>query len=157
MKNWRTVLGILGIVASFLGCGGESSPSDPDDLSGHVDKNLVLQVGVKVSSSRVQPGETVTISATVEPVRAELLRFSWVNVTNHGRLVGEETGSVVGPFQIQWEAPSALDAGSIKIEVIQLVVTAVSQVVSVSDKGVQTSHDIASAIKTVPITITTAP
>ena len=62
-----------------------------------------------------------------------------------------------GPFSIQWEAPAEVETGSVKVEVIQLVVTAISQVIAVSDTGVQTSHDIASETRTIPITITATP
>ena len=98
--------------------------------------------------------QAVELSATVSAVRAQTVRFSWVNVTGHGRLVGNETGVTTSPFNIRWEAPANLDSGSVQVEVIQLVVTAISQVISVTDKGVQTTHDIASQTKTIPITIT---
>ena len=139
------------------GCGGSSPTEGEYDSLANVDSDVKLDVGVQVSRSRVLPGEMVELSASVSAVRAEAVRFSWVNVTNHGRLIGAETGVTTGPFEIRWEAPSNMDSGSVKVEVIQLVVTAISQVISVTDKGVQTSHDIASATKTIPITITSAP
>ena len=140
-----------------VGCGGSSPTEEEFGSLANVDSNVSLNVGVQVSRSRVLPGETVEINATVSAVRAESVRFSWVNVTNHGRLLGDETGVTSSPFQIRWEAPGNLDSGAVKIEVIQLVVTAISQVISVSERGVQTTHDIASETKTIPITIAAAP
>lgn len=142
----------------WLGCGG-SSPSDPEeDLDNitNVDSDVTLNVQVSASATRAKPGEVVDISATVRALRAESVRFSWVNVTGHGELVGQENGAVSGGFKIQWKAPETLEAGSVKVEVIQLVVTAISQVISVTEKGVQTEHDIVTETKTIPITISTA-
>ena len=139
------------------GCGGSSPTEDDLGSLANVDESVSLNVGVQASRSRVLPGETVEISATVSAVRAESVRFSWVNVTNHGRLIGTETGLTSTPFEIRWEAPQNLESGSVQVEVIQLVVTAISQVISVNASGVQTSHDIASETKTIPITITSAP
>ncbi|MBM3213999.1 hypothetical protein FJZ36_03680 [Candidatus Poribacteria bacterium] len=161
MKRWLGFcLAVLvgGLVGGAAGCGGESTPSEPSfgDMT-NVDKNVALEVGVNVTRSRVVPGETVDIAATVTPVRAEAVRFSWVNVTGHGQLVGTETGTAAGSFAIGWQAPASLESGAVKVEVIQLIVTAISQVISVTDKGVQTSYDIASETKTIPITITTVP
>ena len=155
----RTLFVLVGVIALVaLGCGGSSSPTDVegDDFI-NTSGEITLNVGVTVSQSRVRPGETVDLSATVNAVRAETLRFSWVNVTGHGRLVGDATGYVTGPFQIRWEAPAELEPGAVKVEVIQLVVTAISQVISVDESGVQTKHDIATATKTIPITIAALP
>lgn len=142
-----------------VGCG--SDPASPTDAVASnmatVDKTVSLKTDVQVSKSRVVPGETVNITATVTPVRAEAVRFSWVNVTGHGALIGIDSGTSNGSFSIQWAAPASLDAGAVKVEVIQLVVTAISQVISVTEKGVQSSYDIASETKTIPITITAVP
>ncbi|GIX07966.1 MAG: hypothetical protein KatS3mg115_2369 [Candidatus Poribacteria bacterium] len=138
----------------LLGCGG-SSPTEIDEEE--VGGNLSLSVTVTVSDSRVQPGEFVDISARVNAVRAQSLRFSWVNVTGYGKLIGEENGVVTGPFQIRWQAPERVEAGSVQVEVIQLVVTAIAQVIRVDESGVQTTHDIATETKTIPITIAATP
>lgn len=154
-RRWLLLL----MAAGILGCG--SDPTSPTDTlvpdMARVDKDISLKTEVQVSRSRVAPGEVVNITATVTPLRAETVRFSWVNVTGHGRLLGLESGTANGPFTIQWEAPPSIESGSVKVEVIQLVVTAISQVISVTEKGVQTSYDIASETKTIPITITSIP
>ena len=157
MKGFGALATGLMLAAAWLagsGC-GESSPTDEQfDSLTNVASDVQLNVNVQVSQSRVRPGEAVELSATVSAVRAQTVRFSWVNVTSHGRLVGNETGVTSSQFNIRWEAPANLDSGSVQVEVIQLVVTAISQVISVTDKGVQTTHDIASETKTIPITIT---
>ncbi len=140
-----------------VGCGGSSPTDDSFDDPSNSSTDVVLNVGVQVEKTTAGPGDVVQLAATVDAVRAESLTFSWVNVTGHGQLVGEEQGSVSGPFTIQWEAPAEVDVGSMKVEVIHLVVTAISQVIAVSDTGVQTTHDIAREISTIPITITTSP
>jgi hypothetical protein len=150
---------LFGSFFLLFGCGSEP-PSPTDSVvpnMANVDQNIALKTEVQVSRSRVAPGETVTLTATVTPVRAEAVRFSWVNVTGHGTLLGLESGTANGSFSIQWEAPKSLEPGAVKVEVIQLVVTAISQVISVTEKGVQSSYDIASETKTIPITITSTP
>jgi hypothetical protein len=146
-------------MAFAFGCG--SDPTSPTDAAtsnmANVDKTVSLKTDVQVSRSRVVPGEVVDITATVTPVRAEAIRFSWVNVTGHGTLVGLESGTANGSFAIRWESPKSLESGAVKVEVIQLVVTAISQIISVTEKGVQSSYDIASETKTIPITISSVP
>jgi len=158
-RNVGLAAGLL-VAAAWIGgigCGGSSPTEDYFTSLANVDESITLNVGVQVSRSRVLPGETVELAATINAVRAESVRFSWVNVTNHGRLIGDETGMTSSPFEIRWEAPNNLDSGSVQVEVIQLIVTAISQVIAVNDKGVQTTHDIASVTKTIPITITAIP
>jgi hypothetical protein len=155
----RCVL-VFGLAAALgagtVGCGGSSPTDDSFDDFSDTASEVVLNVGVQVEKTTAGPGDIIELSATVDAVRAESLTFSWVNVTGHGQLVGEEHGSVSGPFTIQWEAPAEVDPGSVKVEVIHLVVTAISQVIASTDTGVQTSHDIAREISTIPITITAA-
>ena len=139
------------------GCGGSSPTDDSFNDFADVNSDVVLNVGVRVEQTIAGPGDVIELSATVDAVRAEAVSFSWVNVTGHGRLVGEEKGTVTGPFSVQWEAPKEVAVGSVRVEVIQLIVTAISQVNAVTETGVQTSHDIASETRTIPITITATP
>ncbi|MBT3265845.1 hypothetical protein HN371_01775 [Candidatus Poribacteria bacterium] len=158
IRRWAIACGLAAVVgAGAVGCGGSSPTGESFSDFANVDGDVVLNVGVLVEKTTAGPGDIIELSATVDAVRAEAVTFSWVNVTGHGRLVGAESGVVSGPFTIQWEAPSDVETGSVKVEVVQLVVTAISQVISVSETGVQTSHDIASETRTIPITITATP
>jgi hypothetical protein len=159
MQRWVEVgvVLLLGLGGLAVGCGGSSPVEENLDDMTRVDTHVSLDVNVQVSRTRVQPGEIVDISATVTAVRAEAVRFSWVNVTRHGQLLGDSTGVLTGPVQIRWESPASLEPGAVKVEVIQLVVTAISQIIAVNDRGVQTSHDIATETRTIPLTITSAP
>ncbi len=157
VRRYALAFGLAaGLAAGAIGCGGSSPTDDSFDDFSDTGSDVVLNVGVQVDKTTAGPGDVIQLSATVDAVRAESLTFSWVNVTGHGQLVGEEHGSVSGAFTIQWEAPAELDVGSVKVEVIHLVVTAISQVIESTDTGVQTSHDIAAEMRTIPITITTA-
>ena len=158
IRRWAIACGLAAVVgAGAVGCGGSSPTGESFSDFANVDGDVVRNVGVLVEKTTAGPGDIIELSATVDAVRAEAVTFSWVNVTGHGRLVGAESGVVSGPFTIQWEAPSDVETGSVKVEVVQLVVTAISQVISVSETGVQTSHDIASETRTIPITITATP
>ena len=158
IRRWASAWALAGtVLAGAVGCGGSSPTDESFSDFVNVDSDVVLNVGVRVEQTTAGPGDIIELAATVDAVRAENVAFSWVNVTGHGRLVGEENGTVTGPFTIQWEAPAEVATGSVTVEVIQLVVTAISQVIAVNDTGVQTSHDVASETRTIPITIAATP
>lgn len=135
-------LSILALfVALMLGCGSASVTKDEGE-------GVKLAVDVQVSRTRVAPGETVKLVAIVKGVKAETVKFNWINVTKLGRFIGDPESN-----SIEWRAPESIEEGAVKVEVIQLVVTAISHVISATEKGVEARMEVATETKTIPITI----
>lgn len=134
------------IPLSLSGCG--SSTENPSAPSKNKETEPVkkLTVNVEASRSSVFPGDTVKLTATVESVRAETVNFNWINVTGFGTMTPSNNTAL-------WTAPSALEKGTVKVEVIQLVATAISRLISVGQDGVNTKTEIFTDTATVPITI----
>ena len=145
---------LFGLVPLWLGCGGSSSPENPVDIDDEDDdldtdsQEQVLNVNMKVSKTAVKPGETVTLTATVDAIRGTDVLFNWVNVTGYGAIPDTNENSVV------WTAPTTLDRAQVQVEVIQLIVTAIIQVVSVKESGVDTDTEVLTSTKTILITVT---
>jgi hypothetical protein len=149
---------LFGAIISGLSCGGSSGTENPVRVSDEEDDDELapqaisqaqsLKINVKVSETAVQPGETVTVTATVEPIRGTNVLFNWVNVTGYGTLPETNGNSVI------WTAPATLETAQVKVEVIQLIVTAISQIVSVKESGVDTDTEVLTATKTILITVT---
>lgn len=147
----RTVL--LTIALCLLGCGG-SSVENPLRESEETDatitqtdvENQSLKVNVDVSKDTVQAGETVNLTATVDELRSTNIIFSWINTTGYGTLTS------TGQNKATWAAPEEPDS-TIKVEVLQLVVTAISQVVSVESSGVDTDTEVLTSTKTILLTV----
>ncbi len=154
-KTWLGIMALSAIGMLALGC---SSPSTPTDPAANVEEpidgsEIEVKASVHVSQDAAAPGDRITISATVGAVRAEDLRFSWVNMTGRGKLIGETQGSVNGPFSIDWKAPSSLEEGSLNVEALHLVVTAISRVISVDEEGSRSSFDVSTWSEMIPIEI----
>ncbi|MCZ6678596.1 MAG: hypothetical protein O7E52_15275 [Candidatus Poribacteria bacterium] len=149
---------LLSITAWLPGCGG-SSTKNPAQESTEIDETLAeeapqaqsLNINVEVSQTAVRPGETVQMTATVEPIRGTRILFNWINATGYGVLPPVNQNSVT------WTAPTTLEVVEVRVEVIQLVVTAISQVVSVKESGVETDTEILTANKTILLTVTNWP
>ncbi len=142
---------VVSVVAILLGCGRSSveNPVAPDDdLSADTLTLVQPTVTVQTSKSTVVPGDTVKITANVSTVRGSRLIFSWVNATGYGELIEINKNTAT------WKAPNSLSEGEVRVEVIQLVVTIISQVITVNESGVNTDTDIVAITKTVPLTIT---
>ena len=146
---------LFSVVVWMTGCGGSSiqnpiqdSEENTDNLSQVRQQTQPLNVNVDVSKATVQQGETVTMTATVDGIRGTRLLLNWVNVTGYGELSIEDQNNAI------WTAPQTLDSLDIKVEVIQLIVTGVSQVVSVKKSGVDTDTEILTGTKTVLLTVT---
>lgn len=139
----------------LLGCGG-SSVENPLQESGEIGntpiqadlENQSLNVNIEVSEDIVQAGEKVNMTATVDELRGTDIIFSWVNTTGYGKL------TTVGQNKAIWSAPEMSDADGVKIEVLQLVVTAISQVVSVETSGVDMDTEVLTSTKTILLTVT---
>ncbi len=145
---------LLTIALCLLGCGGSNvenplrESEETDDTPTQVDpENPSLNVSVDVSKAAVQTGETVNIMATVDKLRGTNIIFNWVNTTGYGTL------TTTGQNKAVWSAPEKLDDGA-KVEVLQLVVTAISQVVSAESSGVDTDTEVLTSTKTILLTVT---
>ena len=145
---------LLTIALCLLGCGGSSvenplrESEETDDILTQVDpENQSLNVNVDVSKAAVQAGETVNMTATVDKLRGTNIIFNWVNTTGYGTL------TTTGQNKAIWSAPEMSDTGAVKVEVLQLVVTAISQVVSVKASGVDTDTEVLTSTKTILLTV----
>lgn len=159
------LLGIVFVVAlsslvNISGCGGSNlnNPvSDADtmeDTSDDTDVGLddtqtiedtentgELDVTVTVTQKTVKPGEQVEITASVQGVRGTSVTLNWLNITGYGSLSSDDDLSVT------WTAPDTLNGDSAKVEVLQLVVTVISEIVAVNDNEIQTETQIISDTK----------
>ena len=146
---------LLTLALSLLSCGG-SSVENPLRESEETDNTLTqvdsetqsLNVNVEVSKDTVQAGDTVNMTATVDELRGTNIIFNWINTTGYGKL------TTVGQNKAVWSAPEISDTGGVKVEVLQLVVTAISQVVSVEASGVDTDTEVLTSTKTILLTVT---
>jgi hypothetical protein len=145
---------LLTIALCLLGCGGSSvenplrESEETDNTLTQVDlENQSLNVKVEVSKDTVQAGETVNMTATVDELRGSNVIFNWINTTGYGTL------TPTGANKAIWSAPEKPD-GVVKVEVLQLVVTAISQIVSVQSSGVDTDTEVLTSTKTILLTVT---
>lgn len=138
----------------LVGCGGSSveNPIQESDENANktpqAEQPPSLIVNVNISETTVRTGGSVTMTATVEAIRGTRLLLNWVNVTGLGTL------SVTNQNSVTWIAPQTLDAAEVKVEVIQLIVTAISQIVSVKESGVSTDTEVLTATRTILLTVT---
>ena len=146
---------LLAIALCLLGCGGDSvenplrESEKIDDIPTQVDAEAQpLNVNVNVSKTTVQVGESVDLTATVDELRGTNILFNWVNTTGYGTL------TTMGQNKATWAAPKTSDMGAVKVEVLQLVVTAISQVVSVKASGVDMDTEVLTSTKTIVLTVT---
>ena len=95
----------------------------------------------------MRPGEETELTASVKGVRGTSVTLNWLNITKHGEL------STVGENAVTWTAPDTLNGENVQVEVIQLVVTVISEVVSVGASGIDTDTQIFSETKTVLLTV----
>ena len=160
---------LAGFVLSFTSCGGSNlnnpvsetdataeggeSTGDVVELSQNLDAEETtgqiadLDVKVTVTKKTVEPGEEVELAATVKGVRGTSVTLNWLNITKHGKL------STSSENPITWTAPQTLNGENVQVEVIQLIVTVISEVVSVGTSGIDTDTQIFSETKTVLLTV----
>ena len=143
------------VALCLLGCGGSSveNPLGDSEETGNIvtqvePEDQSLNVNVDVSKDTVQAGETVNMTATVDGLRGTNIIFNWINTTGYGTL------TTVGQNKAIWSAPKISDTGGVKVEVLQLVVTAISQVVSVEASGVDTDTEVLTSTETILLTVT---
>lgn len=145
-------------VLSHTGCGGSNmnNPVSDTDQTDESDDSIVeledtvdivedeageLSVSVTVTRKTVKPGEQVELTASVEGVRGTSVVINWLNITGFGTL------SATNETQVTWTAPNTLGDENTRVEVLQLVVTVISEVVSVGASGIKTDTQILSDTK----------
>ena len=159
---------VVGFVLSFASCGGSNlnnpvSETDATAADSEATDDIVvtenpdaaemaeqvtdLDVKITVTKKTVNPGEDVEITASVKGVRGTSVTLNWLNITQFGVLSNSNENSVT------WTAPQTLNGESVRVEVIQLVVTVISEVVSVGASGIDTDTQIFSETKTVLLTV----
>ncbi|MXV85010.1 hypothetical protein F4X88_21620 [Candidatus Poribacteria bacterium] len=160
---------LTGFVLSFASCGGSNlnNPVSEGDavaegsgstdgvveLTGNLNAEETteqianLDVKVTVTKKTVDPGEEVELAASVKGVRGSSVTLNWLNITKYGKL------SASSENPITWTAPQTLNGANAQVEVIQLIVTVISEVVSVGASGIDTDTQIISETKTVLLTV----
>ena len=160
---------LVGIVLSLTSCGGsnvknpvseevtteEDSETTDDDIveltdtldAVEPDQVTDLDVKVTVTKKTVKPGESVELNASVQGVRGTSVTLNWLNITQFGELSASSENPVT------WTAPQTLDEENVQVEVIQLVVTVISEVVSVGSSGIETDTQIFTDTKNVLLTV----
>ena len=147
----------IGLVLSISSCGGSNmnNPvSDTDTMEDDTessDETIVelettsdeegeqaneLNVSITVTKKTVKPGEQVEITASVQGVRGTSVVLNWLNITGYGTL------SATNENPVTWTAPDTLGEVNTRVEVLQLVVTVISEIVSVGASGIQTDTQI---------------
>jgi hypothetical protein len=147
----------IGLVLSISSCGGSNmnnpvSDTDTmeDDMEGSGDTIVELEtisdeegeqadeldVSITVTKKTVKPGEQVEITASVQGVRGTSVVLNWLNITGYGTL------SATNENPVTWTAPDTLGEVNTRVEVLQLVVTVISEIVSVGASGIQTDTQI---------------
>lgn len=140
-------------VLCLFGCGGsnlnnpvsDTDQTDETDLedagNGDGDQTGELNVSFTVTRKTVKPGEQVELTAKVEGVRGTSVVINWLNITGYGTL------STTNETRVTWTAPDSLGDENTRVEVLQLVVTVISEVVSVGASGIKTDTQILSDTK----------
>lgn len=157
MKSLRSLILLypillLGGALWIAGCGGSNvknpAQESEEEIATLQQQEESLDVSINVSQETVQPGQTVQMTATVEPIQGTRMMLDWINVTEHGTL------STVNQNSATWVAPKILDTVDVRVEVVHLVVTAIIQVVSVKESGINTGTQILTDTKTILLTVT---
>ena len=160
---------LVGFVLSLSSCGGSNlnnpvsetdtpaqgseSTDDVVELTQNLDAEETtgqiadLDVKITVTKKTVEPGEEVELAASVKGVRGTSVTLNWLNITKYGQL------SASSENPITWTAPQTLNGANVQVEVIQLVVTVISEVVSVGASGIDTDTQIFSETTTVLLTV----
>lgn len=146
-----------GMILVVSGCGGSNMKNpvaDTDTMEeGVTDTEATeeageLDVTVTVTKEAVEPGEQVELTASVKGVRGTSVVLNWLNITGYGTLSGTNDNPLT------WTAPDTLGEVNTRVEVLQLVVTVISEVVSVGASGIQTDTQIFSDTKEILLKVT---
>lgn len=152
---------VVSLIFSISGCGGSNmknpvadtdtlAESDADDSIVELDTTQEiddgnqadkLDVTITVTKKTVKTGGEVELTASVKGVRGTSVVLNWLNITGFGEL------SSTNENPVMWTAPNSIGEDSTRVEVLQLVVTVISEVVSVGSSGIQTDTQIFSDTK----------
>ncbi len=158
---------LVGLVLSLASCGGSNLKNPVSEEVTKEDSEVTddvveltqtldvtepeqvtdLNVKITVTQKTVQPGEAVELTASLKEVRGSSVTLNWLNITQFGEL------SAANANPVTWTAPQTLDGESVQVEVIQLVVTVISEVVSVGSSGIETDTQIFTDTKNVLLTV----
>ena len=156
---------LIGFVLNLASCGGSNSNNPVAETTessetsdgiveltqnqdeGKLEQITDLEVTITVTKKTVEPGEETELTASVKGVRGTSVTLNWLNITKHGIL------STTGENTATWRAPDTLNGQNVQVEVIQLIVTVISEVVSVGTSGIDTDTQIVSETKTVLLTV----
>ena len=158
---------LIGFVLNLASCGGsnlnnpvsdvnttEDSESSGDIVELTQNQDIAepqqitdLDVTITVTKKTVEPGEKTELTASVKGVRGTSVTLNWLNITKYGEL------STVSENAVTWTAPDTLNGANVQVEVVQLIVTVISEVVSVGASGIDTDTQIFSETKTVLLTV----
>ena len=129
---------LIGLVLSISSCGGSNmnNPVSDTDTIEEGEQANELDVSITVTKKTVKPGEQVEITASVQGVRGTSVVLNWLNITGYGTL------SATNENPVTWTAPDTLGEVNTRVEVLQLVVTVISEIVSVGASGIQTDTQI---------------
>ena len=164
---YASVVGIYilltGIVLSLASCGGSNLKNPVSEEGSEATDDVVeitqisnaeepeqitdLDVKITVTKKTVQPGEDVELTASLKEVRGTSVTLNWLNITQFGELSDSSENPVT------WTAPQTLNGENVRVEVIQLVVTVISEVVSVGSSGIETDTQIFTDTKNVLLTV----
>ena len=170
MFSYMSVIGVyvllVGLVLSLAGCGGSNLKNPVSEGSATAEDSEAtdavvaqipdaaepeqatdLDVKITVTKKTVQPGEEVELTASVKGVRGTSVTLNWLNITQFGEL------SAATENPVTWTAPQTLEGENVQVEVIQLVVTVISEVVSVGSSGIETDTQIFTDMKNVLLTV----
>ena len=159
---------LVGLVLSLASCGG-SNLKNPvsDEVTTGEDSEATddvvelthtldvtepeqvtdLDVKITVTKKTVQPGEAIELTASLKEIRGSSVTLNWLNITELGELSDRNENPVT------WTAPHTLNGENVQVEVIQLVVTVISEVVSVGSSGIETDTQIFTDTKNVLLTV----
>ncbi len=159
---------LMGLVLNLASCGGsnvnnpvsavettEEKAKTNDDVvelaenkdASEPTQSTDLDIKITVTKKTMEPGTEAELTASVKGVRGTSVSLNWLNITKHGKLSNANENVVV------WTAPDSLNGLNVQVEVIQLVVTVISEVVSVESDGIDTDTQIFSETKTVLLTV----
>jgi len=151
----------VSLIFTISGCGGSNmknpvadtdtlAEQDANDSIVELDTTQEVEIGnqadnldvtITVTKKTVRTGEKVELTASVNGVRGTSVVLNWLNITGHGEL------SSTNDNPVMWTAPGSIGEDSARVEVLQLVVTVISEVVSVGSSGIQTETQIYSDTK----------
>lgn len=155
-KDFMTLILIYIVSISFtalilFGCGSSNPVADDTSQTAgntsETETTKTLKVEIEVQNQTVKAGEQIRLTAKVQATPGAKLLYTWKVVDGEGAFDKIDQAAVI------WTAPSSIPQGEVKLSVIQLTVTLVSQQFSGGGSNLKVEKEIQSVTKTLPITI----